>query len=112
MTYSDTPIMHANEGASKMENASEIIRKGFWDGRSLDPSLPMFREAVQYAERRGLTKEYMPELRSENGVLHAFIGPRRKLRLEPIPDWEQSSGYAALVDELRKKMDLELLPST
>lgn len=112
MTNSDTPILHALAWTGKVEDVSENVPQGIWDGRSLDPSLPMFREAVLYAERSGLTKDYMPELRSENGVLHAFVGTHRKLRLELVPGWEHSSGYAALVDGLRKKMVAEFSPAT
>jgi hypothetical protein len=60
----------------------------------------MFRKAVNHALMKGLTWDYMPELRSENGVLHAIRPSGRKLRLEDVAGWEQRSGYAELVDEL------------
>lgn len=75
-----------------------------WDGICHDPSLPMFREAVRYAEARGLTPDFMPELRPENGILHAFRQNGEKLRLEHGKEWEYKSGYAALVEELANMM--------
>ena len=81
--------------------AASVRRGGNWDGRSHDPSLGMFRRAFAYAVERGLSPEFMPELRSENGVLHAFRRDGTKLRLEHCPGWADRSGYASLVEELR-----------
>lgn len=76
--------------------------RGSWDGRCDDPSLSMFRRAFSYAVERGLRSEFMPELRSENGVLHAYRHDGTKLRLEPCPEWEDRTGFASLVEDLRK----------
>lgn len=76
-------------------------KKGSWDGRSQDPSLGMFRRAFSYAVERGLNPEFMPDLRAENGVLHAYRQDGSKLRLEHVPGWEDRTGYASLVEELR-----------
>jgi hypothetical protein len=75
-----------------------------WDGRCMDPSLGMFRKAVDYALAQGLAWEFMPELRSENGVLHAIRPSGKKLRLQDVIGWEQRSGYAKLVDEMVSMM--------
>lgn len=75
--------------------------RGSWDGRSHDPSLSMFRRAFSYAVEQGLNSEFMPDLRSENGVLHAYRQDGTKLRLEQCPGWEDRTGYASLVEELR-----------
>ncbi|MDW5562977.1 MAG: hypothetical protein SA339_07095 [Methanomassiliicoccus sp.] len=84
-----------------MDKASGI-RKGenMWDGRCIDPSLRMFRKAVDYALAKGLAWDDMPELRSENGVMHAIRPSGKKLRLEDKPGWEHQSGYAKLVNEM------------
>lgn len=73
--------------------------------------MEMFRKAVEYAELQGLTPDYMPELRSENGVLHAIRPSGRKLRLEDREGWEQLSGYAKLVEELAVMMRAERPPA-
>ncbi|MDW5561863.1 MAG: hypothetical protein SA339_01445 [Methanomassiliicoccus sp.] len=53
----------------------------------------------------------MPELRSENGVMHAIRPSGKKLRLEDTTGWEQLSGYAKLVDELAAAMRNQRPPS-
>lgn len=85
-------------------------RSGSWDGRSPDPSLGMFRRAFSYAVDKGLSPEFMPELRSENGVLHAYRRDGSKLRLEHSPEWEDRSGYASLVEELRTLQEISRGP--
>ncbi len=64
----------------------------------------MFREAVKYAYEMGLTPDFIPELRSENGVLHAFKENGEKIRLEHGPDWAYKTGFAKLVEERTEQM--------
>ena len=91
-----------------MGNADQMRKMGTWDGRCHDPSLNMYREAVRYAEARGIPPELMPELRSENGVLHAYRPNGKKLKLEAGPGWEHRSGYSVLVGELEAQMQARL----
>ena len=88
-------------GCGEVFSDAPARTRGTWDGRSHDPSLGMFRRAFSYAVERGLWPEFMPELRSENGVLHAYRRDGTKLRLEQGPGWEDRTGYASLVEELK-----------
>ncbi len=74
-----------------------------WDGRCHDPGLEMFKAAYQLAVQMGLGADDIPELRTENGVLHVFIPNGGKIRLEPYPGWEEESGYADLLRSLRPR---------
>lgn len=104
--YADMRTAGCGEGFSDGNRG----RRGSWDGRSHDPSLSMFRRAFIYAVERGLRPEFMPELRTENGVLHAYRQDGTKLRLEQVPEWEDLTGYASLVAELRALQDMGLGP--
>lgn len=95
--YADVRAPGCGEGFPE----GAVGRRGAWDGRSPDPSLGMFRRAFKYAVERGLSPEFMPELRSENGVLHAYRQDGSKIRLDHCPGWEDRTGYASLVEELR-----------
>jgi hypothetical protein len=90
----------AMEDVSLSTTSGKENKMGKWDGRSMEPNLRMFCKAVDYALSRGLTWNNMPELRSENGVMHAIQPNGKKLRLEDRKGWEQQSGYAKLVSEM------------
>jgi len=76
--------------------------RGTWDGRCHDPGLEMFRKAYDLACRMGIAPEAMPELRTENGVLHAFRPDGSKIRLEKVDGWESRTGYLDLLLTLRR----------
>jgi hypothetical protein len=92
------------EGVAELfEGEGARSAAGSWDGRCRDPGLEMFKAAYHLAVQMGLGTGDIPELRTENGVLHAFTPTGRKLRLVPGPGWEEESGYADLLRSLRQR---------
>ncbi|OPY29699.1 MAG: hypothetical protein A4E31_00582 [Methanomassiliicoccales archaeon PtaU1.Bin030] len=73
---------------------------GRWDGRCPDPCLSVFRIAYEAALAAGLSGDLMPELRSENGVLHSFRPNGRKIPLKSAGDCGAGSEYASLLQEI------------
>jgi len=71
-----------------------------WDERCLDPCLSMFRIAYEAALAAGLSGDLMPELRSENGVLHAFRHNGSKFPLRSADDCGIGSEYASFLEEI------------
>ncbi len=88
--------------AGLFEGESPRRAVGSWDGRCCDPGLEMFKAAYRLAVEMGLGAEDIPELRTENGVLHAFIPNGRKIRLVMGSGWEES-GYVDLLRSLRRR---------
>jgi hypothetical protein len=74
--------------------------EGSWDGRCRDPGLEMFKAAYHLAVEMGLRAEAIPDLRTENGVLHAYMPTGTKIKLELRPGWEEESGYAGHLSAL------------
>ncbi len=74
---------------------------GHWDGRCFDPCLSMFRIAYEAALAAGLSGDLVPELRSENGVLHSFRPNGRKISLKSADDCGVGSEYASFLQEIR-----------
>jgi hypothetical protein len=77
---------------------------GIWEGERDPLTYTLFREAVQYAMARGLRDEYIPDLRTENGILHAVHPGGRLIRLKYTIDWEKQEEYKALVEEMVRRM--------
>jgi hypothetical protein len=93
-----TVVKTGADGAEILiEGIEEKVPQGRWDGRSHDPTLKMFKAAYELARTMGIRPEDMPDLRSENGVLHAYSRSGAKLRLDPVPGWERSSGYVDML---------------
>jgi hypothetical protein len=87
-------------GVSALFNGGKVEREK-WDGRSPDPSLEMFRAAYYLACQMGLSSDRMPDLRTENGVLHAYRPNGSKIPLTYSIGWAEQSGYAELLRELK-----------
>jgi len=60
----------------------------------------MFRIAYEAALAAGLSGDLMPELRSENGVLHAFRHNGSKFPLRSADDCGIGSEYASFLEEI------------
>jgi hypothetical protein len=82
------------------------IRPAIWEGERYHLTYFLFREAVKYAESKGLRDQYLPDLRTENGILHAIHPNGRMIRLKYTTDWDQQEEYKTLVDEMVQRMEI------
>lgn len=95
-------------GNSGLMEWSDSWKRGpmIWEGERYPLTYRLFREAVKYAESKGLRDQYLPDLRTENGILHAVHPNGRMIRLNYTTDWDQQEEYKALVDEMVQRMGI------
>jgi hypothetical protein len=67
------------------------------------PGLEVFKVANNQTVQMRLDTEDIPELKIENGILHAFLPNGRKLILVPGPRWAQESSYTDLIRDLKSR---------
>jgi hypothetical protein len=75
-----------------------------WGGERNPFTYVLMREAVRYAQGLGLKDEFIPDLQTINGVLHAIHPRGRMVRLKYSLDWETQHEYNALLDEMADLM--------
>lgn len=100
----DTTWRLGNSGLRGWGESYEL-RPAIWEGERYSLTYYLFRKAVEYAESKGLRGQYIPELRTENGILHAYRPNGRSVRLKYTTDWDQQEEYKALVEEMVQRID-------
>jgi hypothetical protein len=92
-------------GHSGLMEWSDSWKRGpmIWEGERYPLTYRLFREAVRYAETKGLRDQQLPDFRTENGILHAIHPNGRMIRLKYTTDWDQQEEYKALIEEMLQR---------